>query len=84
MQEFQVDGNLMIQNVLLHCSKLSYCPVIIFTVKKHGCLTDSLDCLRTRPALKVTHQVRSHLSTKEEYDHRGSRRQSMKNPIFVS
>ena len=29
---------------------------------------------------QVTHQVRSHLSTKEEYDHRGSRRQSM----FVS
>jgi len=34
----------------------------------------------------ITHQVRSHLSTKEEYeyDHRGIRRQSMKNPIFVS
>ena len=58
MQEFQVDGNLMmantlLQNVLLRCSKVSYCPVIVLTVKKHGCLTESLDYLRTRPALKV-------------------------------
>jgi len=33
---------------------------------------------------QVTHPVRSHLSTKEEYEHRGRRRRSMKNPIFVS
>ena len=38
MQEFQVDGNLMMANTILQnvlrCSKLSYCRDIILTVKK--------------------------------------------------
>jgi len=48
MQEFQVDDSEYCPSncvIALQSVKLS---VIILTVKKHGCLTDSLDYMRTR------------------------------------